>query len=86
VGQRRASTHQTKRKPLIIREWRRWLLSHSIDRGAATARDTLSFFYELQDKRPTLLKFQSRGRDKWEIINSWLLACDQRGGGKCSQS
>jgi hypothetical protein len=79
VGQRRASTHQTKRKLLIIREWRRWLLSHSIDRGAATARDTLSFFYELQDKRPTLLKFQSRGRDKWEIINSWLLACDPWG-------
>ena len=86
MGQRRASNYQIQRKRLIIREWRRWLHSHSIDVGAATARDTLSFFYELQDKRPTLLKFQPRGRDKWEIINNWLLACGQRGDGKCPQS
>jgi hypothetical protein len=82
VGQRRASTYQRK----LLIEWQRWLHSHSIDRAAATARDTLSFFHELQDKRSTLLKFQPRGRDKWEIINNWLLACDQRGDGKCSQS
>ncbi|GLR89576.1 hypothetical protein GCM10007857_62890 [Bradyrhizobium iriomotense] len=88
MGQKRASTYHTQRKLRIIREWRRWLQAHSIDRGAATPRDTLNFFYELQDKRSPLLKFQPRGRDKWEIINSWLLACCQpkHGDGKCPQS
>jgi hypothetical protein len=77
------SIYQTQRKRLIIREWRHWLRAHSIDRGAVTARDTLSFFYELQDKRSPLLKFQPRGRDKWEIINSWLLAHGPQENGKC---
>ena len=86
MRQTRASTYQTQRKLLITREWRRWLQARSIDRGAATARDTLSFFCELEDKRSPLLKFHARGRDKWEIISGWLLACDQHGDGKCPQS
>ena len=86
MGRRRASTYQTQRKLLITREWRRWLQTHSIDRGAATARDTLRFFCELEDKRSPLLKFQARGRDKWEIINGWVLACGQHGDGQCPQS
>jgi hypothetical protein len=86
MGRRRASTYQTQRKLLIIREWRRWLQARPIDRGAVTARDTLSFFCELQDKRSPLLKFHARGRDKWEIINGWLLACGQHGDGQCPQS
>jgi hypothetical protein len=74
VGQRRASTHRTQsKKTLIVREWQRWLRAHSIDHRAATPRDTLNFFYELQDKRSSLLKFHPRGRDKWKIINGWLL-------------
>jgi hypothetical protein len=74
VGQRRASAYQTQRKSLIIREWGRWLQAHSIDRRAATPRDTLRFFYELQDKRSPLLKFEPRGRDKWNIVSGWLLS------------
>jgi hypothetical protein len=74
VGQRHASTYQTQRKKtLIVREWKRWLQAHSINPWAATPRDTLNFFYELQDKRSPLLKFHPRGRDKWKIINGWLL-------------
>jgi hypothetical protein len=73
VRQTRASTYQTKRKLQIIREWKRWLQAHSIERRAATPRHTLNFFYELQDKRSPLLKFQPRGRDKWAIVNGWLL-------------
>jgi hypothetical protein len=57
----------------IIREWKRWLQAHSIDRRVATPKDTLNFYYELQDERSRLLKFQPRGRDKWAIINGWLL-------------
>ena len=33
----------------------------------------LKFYFELQDNKSTLLDFQSRGRDKWHILNSWLL-------------
>ena len=73
MRQTRASTYQTKRKLQIIREWKRWLQAHSIDRRDATPRHTLNFFYELQDKRSPLLKFQPRGRDKWAIVNGWLL-------------
>ncbi len=58
----------------IIREWDAWLQSHAIQPGTATGRDSLKFYFELQDKRSTLLNFQSRGRDKWQIVHSWLLS------------
>ena len=58
----------------IIREWDAWLQSHAIPPGTATGRDSLKFYFELQDKRSTLLNFQSRGRDKWQIVHSWLLS------------
>ena len=58
---------------LIIREWDRWLQTQSIDSGGPTGRDTLKFFFELQDARSPLLDFKSRGRDKWQIIHTWLL-------------
>jgi hypothetical protein len=38
----------------------------------ATGRDLLQFYYELQDAKSPLLKFMSRGRDKWLIIHEWL--------------
>jgi len=79
VGRRRASSYPTQRKLLIVRQWRRWLVANSIERGAATARDTLRFFYELEDQCSPLLKFHPRGRDKWEIINDWLLVRSQHG-------
>jgi hypothetical protein len=58
----------------IIREWDTWLQNHAIPPGSATGRDSLKFYFELQDKRSTLLNFQSRGRDKWQIVHSWLLS------------
>jgi len=64
---------QKEAKVLITREWERWLQTQSIDPPNATGRDTLKFYFELQDSRSALLDFQSRGRDKWHIINSWLL-------------
>ena len=64
---------QKEAKVLITREWERWLQTQSIDPVRATGRDTLKFYFDLQDKRSTLLDFQSRGRDKWHIINGWLL-------------
>ena len=39
----------------------------------ATGRDSLKFFLELQDARSALLDFQTRGRDKWQIVYAWLL-------------
>ena len=58
----------------IIREWDAWLQNQAIQPGTATGRDSLKFYFELQDKRSTLLNFQSRGRDKWQIVHSWLLS------------
>jgi hypothetical protein len=64
---------QKEAKILIGREWEQWLQTQSIDPGSATGRDTLKFYFELQDNKSGLLDFQSRGRDKWHIINGWLL-------------
>ena len=64
---------QKEAKILITREWERWLQTQSVAPHNATGRDTLKFFFELQDRKSDLLDFQSRGRDKWHIINSWLL-------------
>jgi hypothetical protein len=64
---------QKEAKTLITREWERWLSTQSLDAASATGRETLKFYFELQDNKSTLLDFQSRGRDKWHIINSWLL-------------
>src|SRR5215468_4868815 len=58
----------------IIREWDHWLASQSLTPGTATGRDSLKFYFELQDKRSSLLDFQSRGRDKWQIVHAWLLS------------
>ncbi len=64
---------QKEAKILIVQEWERWLLTQSIEARSATGRDTLKFYFELQDNKSDLLDFQARGRDKWHIINSWLL-------------
>ena len=61
-------------RALIVREWDQWLQSQPIVPGTATGRDSLKFYFELQDKRSTLLDFQSRGRDKWQIVHGWLLS------------
>ncbi len=64
---------QKEAKILIIREWEHWLQSQCIDPASASGRDTLKFYFELQDKKSALLDFQSRGRDKWQIVHGWLL-------------
>jgi hypothetical protein len=60
-------------KSRIVLEWDRWLQTQPIDPLRPTARDTLQFFCELQDRRSTLLDFRSGGHDKWQIIHAWLL-------------
>ena len=65
---------QSERKGLILLEWDRWLQSQPIDPHAATARDSLKFFCELQDQRSSLLEFRASGRDKWQVIHAWLLS------------
>jgi hypothetical protein len=64
---------QDERISLLVQEWDRWLQTQSIDPPEATARDTLKFFYELQDGRSPLLDFRSNRRDKWQVIHAWLL-------------
>src|SRR6266403_719068 len=75
---RRVLMRQKDARPLIVREWERWLQTHSIESGGPTGRDTLRFFFELQDARSALLDFQSRGRDKLRIIDTWLLSNGER--------
>ena len=64
---------QSERKDLVLLEWDRWLQTQPINPQAATARDSLKFFCELQDRQSPLLDFRSGGRDKWQIIHAWLL-------------
>ena len=60
-------------KSQLLLEWDRWVQTKPVDRRRATARDTLMFFCELQDRQSPLLDFRSGGRDKWQIIHAWLL-------------
>ena len=69
---------QKDARALIIPEWNRWLQSQSIDPSAATGRESLQFFFELQDSRSPLLDFQTRGRDKWQLVHAWLIG-ERRG-------
>jgi hypothetical protein len=64
---------QKDARALLIPEWGRWLQSQSIDPDQATGRDSLKFYFELQDKQSPLLNFQTRGRDKWEVVHAWLV-------------
>jgi hypothetical protein len=62
-----------QRKSRLLQEWQLWLQTQPLGRRRPTARDTLKFFYELQDNRSPLLDFRSGRRDKWRVINDWLL-------------
>jgi hypothetical protein len=64
---------QKNARALMIREWNRWLQAQSINPDEATGRDALQFFFELQDKRSPLMEFQTRGRDKWQVVHAWLI-------------
>jgi hypothetical protein len=62
-----------QRKSRLLQEWENWLQTQPLGRRRPTARDTLKFFYELQDMRSPLLDFRSGRRDKWRVVNDWLL-------------
>lgn len=64
---------QDQRKSLLLLEWDRWIRTQPVDPPAATARDTLRFFCELQDRRSPLLDFRTRWGDKWQVIYAWLM-------------
>ena len=50
---------------LILEEWDRWIQQQTVDANGPTGKDSLKFFFELQDTKSPLLDFQSRGHDKW---------------------
>src|SRR4029077_17662103 len=58
------------RKSLILVEWDRWLRDQHIDPSVPTARDTLKFFYDLEDQRSPLLDFRPSRGDKWQVIHT----------------
>jgi hypothetical protein len=59
-------------KPLVIAAWDDWTASRSLRCDNATGRDTLQFYYELQDTQSSLLHFVSRKREKWQVIHEWI--------------
>ena len=63
---------QDQWKSQVLQEWDRWLQAQPIEAATPTARDTLKFFCELQDRRSPLLDFRPGRRDKWQIIHAWL--------------
>jgi hypothetical protein len=65
---------QDERKSLVVLEWDRWLQTHPLDPPVPTARDTVKFYCELQDKHSPLLDFRPNRRDKWQVIHAWLLS------------
>ena len=68
---------QSEARALILQQWDDWILTQTIDPGGPTGKDSLRFFYELQDDASPLLDFQSRGQDKWRIIHGWLLGAER---------
>jgi hypothetical protein len=64
--------HVPRRQALLLREWDRWTIRRGIT--TATAREVLNFYVELQTAQSPLLKFNARGRDKWQILYRWLLS------------
>ena len=68
---------QEQAKRLVIQEWDQWIKKQRIAPGEATGRDSLKFFFELQDARSPLLNFRTKGSDKWLVIHTWLLNADR---------
>ena len=68
---------QHEAKSLILEEWDRWIARQTVEPGGPTGKDSLKFFFELEDAKSPLLDFQSRGQDKWRIIHAWLLGADR---------
>jgi hypothetical protein len=67
------SMRQDERKSLLLLEWDRWLQTQPIDTTVPTAKETLKFFCELQDRRSPLVDFRPRRHDRWRVIHALLL-------------
>jgi hypothetical protein len=61
-------------KPLVITAWDIWTAKLGLRHDRATGRDTLQFYYELQDTKSLLLHFVSRKREKWQVIPGWIVS------------
>lgn len=61
-------------KPLVIAAWDDWAAKRGLRPDDATGRDTLQFYYELQDAKSPFLQFFSRTREKWQVIHDWLVS------------
>ena len=68
---------QSEARTLILQQWDHWILTQPIDPGGLAGKESLRFFYELEDDESPLLDFQSRGQDKWRIIHGWLLGAER---------
>jgi len=68
---------QSEARALVLQQWEHWILTQPIDPGGPTGKDSLRFFYELEDDGSPLLDFRSRGLDKWRIIHGWLLSAER---------
>jgi hypothetical protein len=62
-----------KRKSLLLQEWDSWVRTQPEKPPAPTAKETLRFFYELEEKRSPLVAFRPRQQDRWRVIHSLLL-------------
>jgi hypothetical protein len=65
---------QKEAKVLIIQEWDRWVQAQSFEPSGSTGRESLKFFFELQDANSTFLNFHYNGRDKWQVVTLGCLA------------
>ena len=68
---------QSEARVLVLQQWDEWVLAQATDPGGLTGKDSLRFFYELEDDGSPLLDFQARGQDKWRIIHGWLLSAQR---------
>jgi hypothetical protein len=68
---------QSEARVLILQQWDEWIVTKPVDPGGPTGKDSLRFFYELEDDGSPLLDFQARGQDKWRIIHAWLLGAER---------
>jgi hypothetical protein len=68
------SMRRDERKSLLLQEWDRWLQTQPVKPPELTAKETLKFFYDLEDKQSPLLDFRPRRQDRWRVIHCLLLS------------
>jgi hypothetical protein len=68
------SMRRDERKSLLLQEWDSWLRAQPVNPPEPTAKETLKFFYELEDKQSPLLDFRPRRQDRWRVIHCLLLS------------